>query len=237
MRRFIHCLALLAFATISLAAIATPRQSAAQCPTVTIECPAGIALPRDPLTFTANINGGDINIQPTFKWTISAGTIISGQGTPTITVDTTGLEGGSVTVTVEISGTSALTAGCHITANCTRQIAGCVLTHRKFDEYGDISSKDEKKRLDTFAIQLENEPGMLGILVVYGGRRAKRGDAEARANRAKDYLVAKHGLGAERILTVTGGNIEESTVELWIGVPGESQPTASRTDAVEPRER
>ncbi len=40
----------------------------------------------------------------TYNWSVSAGTITSGQGTSTITVDTTGLGGQSVTATVSIGG-------------------------------------------------------------------------------------------------------------------------------------
>ena len=235
MRRIIYHLAVIV-ALISLATGATPRPpAAAECPTVTIDCSVGIVCPDEPTTFTATINGGDPSIQPTFKWTLSAGTITGGQGTPTITVDVTGLGSQSVTATVELSGLTALTADCAKSASCKRQIGNCTY-HRKYDEYGEISLREEKERLDNFAIQLKNETRVLGIIIVYGGLRAKRGDADARADRAKNYLINKHGIEAERIMTITGGNVEGSSVELWVGTPGKGHPTAIRTDAVEPLE-
>ena len=237
MRRIISCLAVIV-ASVCLATGTMLRPPVAECPTMTIECDEGMVCPYEPITFTAAINGGDSSLQLTFKWTVSAGTIISGQGTPAITVDTTGLINQKITATLELAGLTALTAGCSNSVSCTRQIALCCIYNRKFDEYGDISFKKEKERLDNFAIQLENEPGAQGVIIVYGGLRARRGDAEARANRAKDYMVNKHGIEAERIVTVPGGNVEGSSVELWIGVSGNKYlPTASRTDAVEPRER
>ena len=42
---------------------------------------------------------------------------------------------------------------------------------RKFDEFGDINCESEMARLDNFAVQLQNEPAMKGIIVFYGGRR------------------------------------------------------------------
>ncbi len=44
--------------------------------------------------------GGD----PGYKWTISGGKIIEGQGTPAIKIDTTGMAGTTITVEVEILG-------------------------------------------------------------------------------------------------------------------------------------
>ncbi|HAO45567.1 MAG TPA: hypothetical protein DCQ97_01480 [Chitinophagaceae bacterium] len=40
----------------------------------------------------------------TYNWSVSTGTIISGQGTPVIKVDTRGLKGQSITAGVEING-------------------------------------------------------------------------------------------------------------------------------------
>lgn len=81
----------------------TPEPSPS-CPTVSVSCPDSV-LTDEPLTFTANVSGGDPNVTPTFNWTVSNGTISSGQGTSSITVDTEGLKAGaSITATVDIGG-------------------------------------------------------------------------------------------------------------------------------------
>ena len=59
----------------------------------------------------------------------------------------------------------------------------------RFDEYGDLSIKDEKARLDIFAFELRANPNTVGYIIVYGGRRSCADIAETRAVRAKDYLV------------------------------------------------
>lgn len=237
MRRAIYCLALLAVATIIPATVAMPRPPVPECPTITIVCSEGLVCPYEPTTFTAEIIGGDPNLKSTFKWKLSAGTITSGQGTSTITVDTRGLAGQSITATVEMDDVTAVTADCVKTTSCVRQIATCCIADRKFDEYGEILLEEEAERLDNFALQLKNEPGSQGVVIVYGRFGYKRGDIQAHANRVKDYLVDKHDIASERIVIVTGGNIEESTVELWITPSGSKfTPGATRTDAVEPLE-
>ncbi len=55
----------------------------------------------EPITFTALVST-DLDI--TYNWSISAGTITSGQGTSSILVDTQGLGGQTVTATLEIGG-------------------------------------------------------------------------------------------------------------------------------------
>ena len=71
------------------------------CPTLSVSGPAGLTNAGDTMTFTASASG-DL----TYNWTVSAGTIESGQGTPSITVRTAaGMEGTNVTATVKIGGT------------------------------------------------------------------------------------------------------------------------------------
>jgi hypothetical protein len=83
-----------------------PAQQQAACPTTKIHCPDSVHK-GESLTFTADVKGGDKDVTPTYNWTVSAGTISSGQGTSTITVDLKGVEAGaSVTATVELGGYS-----------------------------------------------------------------------------------------------------------------------------------
>jgi hypothetical protein len=195
------------------------------CPDLRVDCPTGLTTEGDPITFTANVSGGDPSASITYNWTVSAGTIRSGQGTPTIQVDTTGIGGQTVTATVELGGVAP---ECNRTASCSSQVAAKILA-RKFDEYGNIAFNDEKARLDNFAIELQNDPGAQGYIIAYGGRRARANEAQARADRAKDYLVNTRGIDAGRLVTVDGGHREELTVELWIVPSGAVPPQASPT--------
>ena len=58
-----------------------------------------------------------------------------------------------------------------------------------FDSYGDLDWEWEKARLDNFAIFLLNNSAFVGHIFVWAGKRACRGEAQARAMRAKKYLV------------------------------------------------
>jgi hypothetical protein len=84
------------------------------CPTLSISCPE-FADAGQPLTFSLNISGGDPDMKPIYKWTVSAGTIITGQGTPTIVIDTKGLAGKRVMATVEVGD---INPSCQRTTSC-----------------------------------------------------------------------------------------------------------------------
>jgi len=200
----------------------------AACPTVDVTCP-DTATAGQPVTFTANVEGGTTGVTPTFNWTVSAGTISSGQGTSSITVDTTGVTG-TITATVEVGG---FERNCNVTDTCTTSFPAQPVA-RKIDEYGNIRFNDEKARLDNFAIELQNDPTAQGYLVCYGGRTGRAGEAQRRCDRAKGYLTSTRGIDASRIVTVDGGFREDLTVELWIVPSGATPPAASPT--VDPSE-
>jgi hypothetical protein len=92
-----------------------------------------------------------------------------------------------------------------------------------FDEYGPICWKDEKARLDNFAIALQNaDRTTIGHIIVYDGKRACRGEAIARATRAKKYLVEYRNIEANRIVWRWGGYLGDMTTTLVITPHGAS---------------
>jgi hypothetical protein len=109
----------------------------------------------------------------------------------------------------------------------------------KFDEYSEISWAAEKKRLDKFAQQLiryslKHYASAEGYILAYGGRRARAGDATARAKRAKDYLVKVRRINPGRIITRDAGHREKPTIELYL-VPGGGRAPLSRP-TVDPKD-
>jgi hypothetical protein len=194
------------------------------CPTLSVSCPSDVDQGQ-PITFTASVSGDQT---VTYNWSVSAGTISSGQGTSTITVDTTGIGGQTVTATVDLGG---LDPACSKTASCTTSVRPPAPLARKFDEYGDIRFNDEKARLDNYAIQLQQEPGAQGVIIAYGNCA---GAAQARADRAKDYLVNTRGIDAGRLQTIDGGCRADLTVELWIVPQGATAPAADTSNAITP---
>lgn len=104
----------------------------------------------------------------------------------------------------------------------------CAFGPVKFDEFGDLSAKDENSRLDNFAIQLEHESGTVAYIIVYAGRRARVGEAYTRSKGAKDYLEGHRGMMG-RVVAIDGGYREDFTMELFIGLREVGPPTASPT--------
>ena len=198
------------------------------CPTVSVSCPSDVEQ-GTPITFTANVSGGDTRVSPTYNWSVSAGTITSGQGTSSITVDTAGLGGQTVTATVDTGG---FAPACSTSASCSTQVKPPpIVLPTKFDEYGNIRFNDEKARLDNYAIQLQNDPGAEGYIIAYG---TCAGEGQTRADRAKNYLVNTRGIDAARITTIDGGCRADLTVELWIVPTGAQKPAATTDAAVSP---
>jgi hypothetical protein len=104
----------------------------------------------------------------------------------------------------------------------------------KFDEYSGISFAAEKKRLDKFALQLiryslKNYASAEGHILAYGGKRARIDEANARAKRAKDYLVKILDINPKRIETRDGGYRERPTIELFLVPPGGQAPLSRPT--------
>jgi hypothetical protein len=87
---------------------------------------------------------------------------------------------------------------------------------RKFDEYRKLPFSDEIPRLDNIAIQLQQEPDMIAWFIIYAGQKACVGETRSRAIRAKNYIVSKRGIQADRIMWIDGGYREELTVEIWL---------------------
>jgi|GEM_PF-200875 len=198
------------------------------CPTVSVSCPTDVDVGQ-PITFTASVSGGDAGATWTYNWSVSAGTITSGQGTSTINVDTSGIGGQSVTATVSIGGADPSCTG--TTASCTTSVRPPPPVPVRFDEYGNIRFNDEKARLDNYAIQLQNDPGSQGTIIVYG---SCAGEAQTRGDRAKDYLVNTRGIEAGRITVVDGGCRPDLTVQLWIVPQGATSPAVDTSLEISP---
>jgi PKD domain len=210
--------------TVSVVLCSCPK---APCPTVSVSCPADVQQDGS-ITFNASVTGAS-DAMPTYNWSVSAGTITSGQGTSSISVDTTGIGGQTVTATVELGG---IAPECSRTASCSTSV---MITAKpepnKFDEYGDIKFNDEKARLDNYAVQLQSNTGAQGYIIGYG---TCEGEGQARADRAKNYLVNTRGIEAGRITATDGGCRADLTVQLWIVPTGASNPAASTDGAVSP---
>ena len=189
------------------------------CPTIEIVCPTNIGMDQ-PITFTSRATGGTPSIPVVYNWTVSAGSIIEGQGTNTIKVDTSGLAGQTVRAYLTMPGYGSL----NCTADCGVSIPVPKITSRKFDEFPDIQRNDEKARLDNLVIELQNDPSATAYVVVYPGRASKRGDVQHHSSRIVEYIVNSRGIDEKRIVTLVGSTRNELFVELWVTPRGATPP-------------
>jgi hypothetical protein len=213
------------------ASFAQQKQPAKPCPVTQITCPDQVYT-IDKLRFTADVRGGDSKVNPTYNWTVSAGSIESGQGTAVVVISVKDLsDGQSVTATVEVGGFDRECGYGQTASSCTSSVMKKAEA-RKVDEYGKLDPKDENARLDKYTIELQMDPLSQAYIIAYGGRASRAGDAQKAADKAKDYLVNQRGLDRDRIVTVDGGYREQPAVELWV-VPSRAQlpkptPTVKR---------
>ena len=188
------------------------------CPSVGIACPEQVKAGQ-PITFTSTLTGGTGNVPKIYNWRVSGGRITSGQGSNSITVDTTGLEGQSLQASLIMGGYDEECA-----ASCSIQFPVPILA-RKFDEFPDIARNDEKARLDNFTIELKNDPTATAYVIVYPGRRGRSNAAQLRAQQIVDYMVNSRGFDSSRIVPLIGRTREEEMVQLWIRPQGAPAPT------------
>lgn len=188
------------------------------CPAVAVTGPTTAGIDQ-PVTFTSNYSGGTPGITPVYNWTVSAGTIVEGQGTDRIKVDTKGFAGQTIRASLSLGGYNLECA-----ANYAVTIPQPKFEGRRFDEFPDIARNDEKARLDNFAIELQNDPTATAYVIVYPGKHGKRGEVQEHSGRVVEYLVNSRGLDQHRIVTLVGPKRDQLRVELWLTPQGATAP-------------
>ena len=119
------------------------------CPELSVSG-GGVVQPGEAMSFTANVSGGTAN-DITYTWSVSNGKITSGDGTSSISVDTTGLDGQNITATVNISG--SLCAECKKDASETGSV-GTTPKYRQIDEFGKLPDDEIKARIDALYVSI-----------------------------------------------------------------------------------
>lgn len=193
------------------------------CPQMELRAPQQRMLKDGELAaYTLVLNGGDPAVVPTLIWTASAGTIVSGQGTRNIRVDTTGAGNDRLLRTEVWVGGYA--PQCTAQAASTVQIVGPAI---KIAEFGAVTTEKETEELKNFtdALLPSNDTA---YVVGYAGRKSDRGYTNVVLKRIKAQLLA-NGLQYERLALINGGFREEPAIELWIVPAGADAPRASPT--------
>jgi len=171
--------------------------------------------------------------QLNYAWTVtpSDARIVSGAGTATITVDSTGLGSQKVTATLVVDDGSGDVL-CRQRAMASTSIVSKkppVVECKPFDQFQSVAFDDDKARFDNLAIELQNAPDAQAYIIIYAGRTSRKGQADMLARRTTDYLVTNRGIDAGRITIVNGGYRESDFFEIWICPPGAERPQPTPT--------
>ena len=193
------------------------------CAKISVSGPDGVD-EGQPVTFTAQLTQTGSDQTHTFNWTVTAGTITSGQGTSSITVDTVREGGRAVLAEVSVGG---MEPNCSSTSSAATAVRPP--PSRKFDQFGPLRLGDRNARLDNFALQLQFDPTTKGYIVAYAGSGSAKGVTVETLNAMKGYLVWTRAIEMTRIITIDGGYRERPMTELWIGDQRATPPNPSPT--------
>jgi hypothetical protein len=189
------------------------------CGSVTVNGPAGLTEAGGVMTFTANLVPGS-NDSPTYNWTVSEGTIESGQGTPSITVRApNNTAGGNITATVQIGGWAS-GCGCQTSGSQSGSYGGKP-TPTQIDEFGKATNDDVKARVDSFYTQLNANPNSQGYIINYGT------PAQIKARRAQiTKAIAFRKYDPSRVTFVDGPDTGDGPkTRFYLVPPGAENPT------------
>jgi hypothetical protein len=202
------------------------------CPyPVNISAPVSVS-DGDLITFTSDVAyGGSKPLN--YTWTVSPAEarIVSGAGTATITVDSTGLGSQRISATLVVDDGSG-DATCRQQAQASTNIIPKKppeVECKPFDQFQSVAFDDDKARLDNLAIELQNAPDSQAYIMIYAGRTSRAGQADMLGKRTMDYLVNQRGVDSRRIVIINGGYRDTDFIEIWICPPGAKTPQPTPT--------
>jgi hypothetical protein len=180
---------------------------------------AGVVAAGTPMKFVATLSGKTDDLTLEYQWKVSAGTIISGQGTCSITVDTAGLPNGTnITAEVTVKG---LPESCPNTASETGSVIASIIGE-PLDNFGKLPDDEVKVRIDALFLSLGNAPDARGHIIIYG-TAAEIAARERQIQKA----ISFRKYDAKRVTIVSGGANPSGAgvwTVLWIVPPGAELP-------------
>jgi hypothetical protein len=159
---------------------------------------------------------------------------VNGQSTNLIDVDLSETDVKKITASVIVRG---LPPECDCHAYTTTEIGVYPL---KLDEFSHLPYSDIAARMDSYFIQIANEPASTGYIVVYGGRQLNKKYVAA-VMKSLNQIMAFRKYDSTRVKIVDGGFREDMMVEVYLipaGVePPKPTPTLNSDFVVEPKRK
>jgi len=206
------------------------------CPRITVQ-PQSAKTVRDgqPVSFGANIAGGDPKVMPTLLWSVNGGYIKEGQGSRQIQVDSTGAgsaQDRELKAEIWVGGYAPECSSLQASASIK-----IIPPATKFGEFGELPEKSVSENLEALANFLTQSQDNL-YLFAYAGRKSDRGFAFNTIRKMKEELISK-GIAPRRVIAIDGGFREEPLFDFWIvpqgAEPPRPSPTVNRNEIVYPK--
>lgn len=210
-----------------------PQTPASPCPKIEVQGQsARVVREGQPVTFVANIQGGDTKVTPQIIWSVSGGAIRDGQQTRKLEVDSTGAGlYRELSASVWVGGYAP---ECVAQASATVRVVPPAV---KADEFGELAPEKEKERVAALAAAAGRSDDKV-FVIVYAGRTSERGYAVNALRRIRAALL-NSGLEETRIGFLDGGFKEQPVYEIWAVPQGaefpKAAPTVDRREIVYPR--
>lgn len=155
--------------------------------------------------------------------------IVSGLGTDTIAVDTTGLGGQTIRATLDVND-GVYDETCKQTSFAPTRVDKVIVKQPdpfRCDIFEAGPFDRDKASIDSCVVQLQNNPDAQMYIIVYQGTdrvSTRTNTADKIGRRTLDYLVVNRKVDPSRIQIVKFGTRPKTTVEIWIVPPGAQPP-------------
>jgi hypothetical protein len=181
----------------------------------------------DLITFTA-MNAGTAPIPIRYDWKVSGGRITSGLGTPSITVDTGGFGGQTITADLDVND-DTYDNRCRQVLSVPTEVGRIPPPPTPYQcvDFPATTHDADKARFDNCVIQVQNTPDAQLYVIIYPGtdRRSRTANTYERTSKMLlDYMVKTRGLDPRRIQIVKGPERISTTYVLWVVPPGATPP-------------
>jgi hypothetical protein len=197
-----------------------------------VVCPEGVIVAGGSAIVTAEFEGGSTGNRyaPTYNWTVSAGTIVSGQGTSSITVEAVKEGSESITVTLERTFLEAHYPEVQRSASCTFGVVPLPKA-RMTDEFrtGGSNCEEGFARLDSFFVELNSNPMDTGLIVLYNDTRDTRA-ASRREKQLRNHFTFRR-FDLARVRFIHGEARDKGTTQFWMVPIGADMPNIEEAAA------
>jgi hypothetical protein len=207
--------------TLTIVGFAFSASAQDTCPTIKVSGPAGLIAHGMATIFSINADLPNFeNLK--YEWTVTAGKIDQGQGTPHLYLITNNADGGKeLNVKVRVIG---LPARCSDTAEFVYgelQFEGDPVS---LDEWGRLSRKDELGRLDLAAAAWKQKPSRRLYFIVYLEQNETAASERARIKRISDHLTKTRRIPKEHVVILKGGKMGHRRTVVYFFPPGAYPP-------------